>query len=263
MIAEPPVPSEEICAALFFRGVLPAFEDFVKFDPVASGIADKMRGEVLFVDRSGNRAVLAFDGSGVRWAEVDQGSPVVRIQMGRVSNVAAFVRGGFAVPLIGKGWTRPIFLVRLGKLFLRFQRLLKPRSGDLREPDFRLLHVRLALAVALFSLAEVGREDDWARQIVEDCPSGAVRFAVEGTDLEAMVAKGEDGLRPRRGAATDPMDYRASVTFASSRVAMEILTRKIDAHGAVARGQIKVEGLVPLADSVNHVLDRVALYLPT
>lgn len=263
MILSPAIPDKRICASLFYRGVLPAFEDFVKFDPVAAKVASGIRGEVLFEDRAGNRAVLVFDGKGVRCAEAEVGKPVVAIQLGRVSNVVALVRGGVAFPLVVRGWFHPFVLARLAKLFLRFQRLLKPRPGDLRDDETRLLHVRLALAVALFSLAEVGKEDRMARQILADSPTGAVRFSVRGTDLEATVENGPDGLRPQRGGHVGKEVCRASVTFDSSKVAMEILTRKADAHGAVALGQIKVEGLVPLADSVNHVLDRVALYLPT
>jgi len=263
MIASPPVPDERVCAALFFQGVLRAFEDFVKFDPFAAEIASRMKGVVLFEDRSGNTAALSFSGSGVSWTELAEKKERVRIQLGRQRNVVAFVRGGTAFPLLARGWSSPIFLFRLGCLFLRFQRLLRPRDGDLKGEDFRLLHVRLALAVALFSLAVVGREDGRAREIVGDCPDGAIRFSVKGSDLEAVVVKDDKGLRPRRGGNFDGDSFCASVSFGSSKVAMEILTRKMDAHGAVALGQIEVEGLVPLADAVNHVLDRVALYLPT
>lgn len=260
MIAEPPVPDGRVCALLFFRGVLPAFEDFAKHDPAARRWIRGLRGEVLFTDREGQRAVLRFGEGAVRWAEAESERPAVIIRLGRRDNVVKLVRGRPAVPFIAPGSWRPVFLFRLARLFLRFQRLLRPRSGDLSDPEFRLSHVRLALAVALFSLAEVAREDPQGRRILGDCPDGTIRFGVEGTDLSASVEKDAGGLRVHRGAVGEAAD--ASVTFASTKVAMEILTRKTDAHGAVALGEVRVDGLVPLADGINHILDRVALYLP-
>lgn len=262
MIAEPPVPLESVCAGLFFRGVLPAFEDFLKFDAGARRILGAAQGEVLFTNDEGSTACLRFADGAVQWSEIAHGRPKIRIDLGSEQNTIRFIRGGLAIPQLRRGWFHPVFLIKLLRLFLRFQKYLKPPSKALQDPDFRVLHVRLALAVALFSLAEVGREDPWARMMLEGCPSGVVTFSVGGEDLSASIEKNSDGLFPRRGASL-ATEADATVTFASSRVAMEILTQKQDSHAAVALGGIRVEGLVPLADGINHVLDRVSRYLPT
>ena len=261
MKASPPVPDPSVCASLFFCGVLPAFEDFLKFDPVARRILGRTRGDVVFSDRTGRRACLSFGENACTWSEVPGKKLAAHIRLGSEDNVVRFIRGGVAVPWLAKGWIRPALLFRVLRLFLRFQKLLKPDSRSLGDPDFRLLHVRLALAVALFSLAEVGRADPWARRMLEDCPDGTVCFRVEGADLAAWIAKSPAGLVPGRG---EPEADRADavVIFASPKIAMEILTQKRDAHAAVALGEIRVEGLIPLADGIDHVLDRVTRYLP-
>ncbi len=261
MKASPPVPDIPVCASLFFRGVLPAFEDFLKFDPVARRILGRSSGDVVFSDRTGRRACLSFGGNACIWGEKPGNKIAAHIRLGSEANVVRFIRGGVALPWLAKGWSHPVLLSRLLRLFLRFQKLLKPDSRSPGDPDFRLLHVRLALAVALFSLAEVGRADPWARRMLDDCPDGTVCFRVEGADLAAWIAKSPAGLVPGRG---EPGAERADalVTFASPKIAMEILTRKREAHAAVALGEIRVDGLIPLADGIDHVLDRVARYLP-
>lgn len=262
MIAEPPVPSSTVCAGLFFRGVLPAFEDFLKFDEGARRILGSSEGEVLFTNLEGSRACLWFSGGAAEWSDVEAGDPVIHIDLGSEAKTVRFIRGGIAIPTIRRGWTHPVFLLKLLRLFLRFQRYLKPPAKCLQDADFRILHVRLALAVALFSLAEISREDPWARKMLEGCPQGRVDFRVEGEDLTASIEKTAGGLRPYRG-VRDHQEADVSVIFASPKVAMEILTQKSDSHAAVATGDIRVEGLVPLADGINHVLDRVARYLPS
>ncbi len=262
MIAQPPVPSPSVCAGLFFRGVLPAFEDFLKFDPGARQILGAASGEVVFSNDEGSTACLRFADGTAQWSEVAEGRPKARVHLGSEANTVRFIRGGLAVPSLRGGWAHPGFLAKMTRLFRRFQRYLKPTATDLQDPEFRVLHVRLALAVALFSLAEIAREDPWARQMLENCPNGKICFRVEGEDLAASVEKTPQGLHPRRGEDA-AREADATVTFASSRVAMEILTQKRDSHAAVALGNIRVEGLIPLADGINHVLDRVSRYLPT
>jgi len=262
MIAEPPVPSPRVCAGLFFRAVLPAFEDFLKFDEGARRILGSAEGEVLFTNAEGAGACLHFANGAVRWSEVVEGRPKIHIGLGSEAQTVRLIRGGLVIPVLRRGWTRLLFLLKVLRLFLRFQRYLKPSARALQDAEFRLLHVRLALAVALFALAEIGREDPWARQMLENCPSGRVDFQVEGEDLAASIEKTPEGLRPGRGIPHGGQ-ATASVVFASAKVAMEILTQKRDSHAAVALGDIRVEGLVPLADGINHVLDRVARYLPS
>ncbi|MFP4357503.1 MAG: hypothetical protein ACLFRP_02670 [Puniceicoccaceae bacterium] len=261
MKPSPPVPDLSVCASLFFRGVLPAFEDFLKCDPVARRILGGAGGDVVFSDRSGRAACLSFGGNACVWSEVPGDKVAAHVRLGSEADVVRFIRGGAALPWLAKGWSRPVLLSRLLRLFLRFRKLLKPDPRSLGDPDFRLLHVRLALAVALFSLAEVGRADPWARRMLEDCPDGTVCFRVGGTDLAAWISKSPSGLVPGRGGPGAGRSD-AVVGFASPKVAMEILTRKKDAHAAVALGEIRVDGLIPLADGIDHVLDRVARYLP-
>ena len=261
MIAEPPVPSRSVCASLFFNGVLPAFEDFLKFDEGARKILGEAEGEVLFSNQQDMTASLIFAKGGVRWSEVSEERPRIHVDLGSEEKTVRFIRGGIAIPTLRRGWGSPLFSARILRLFLRFQKYLKPSPSALQDPLFRMLHVRLALAVALFSLAEIARKDMWAKHMLEGCPNGVVSFAVEGENLTASIEKSSLGLLPHRGEA-ESSEADAIVTFSSSRVAMEILTQKRDSHAAVALGDIRVEGLIPLADGINHVLDRVSRYLP-
>jgi hypothetical protein len=51
------------------------------------------------------------------------------------------------------------------------------------------------------------------------------------------------------------------ITFGDVDIAFSALREEIDTLAAVGGGQIKVEGLVPLADGLNLVMQRLGLYL--
>lgn len=260
-VFQPSVPDREICAGLFFYGILPAFEDFIKADPAAAALVDKAKFLCRFYNGSGHQAYLSFDRGVVRYLQQVEKTPSVSIYLGNSLQTANLVQGKIAPILPMEGCWRIPTLILLMRLFLRFQRLLRPNKKDLQSDEFRKIHVRLALSVALFSLCEIGHKDQRSQRVLAAMPEGLVRFHVEGEEWDATIEYRNQELRANRGSEAH-VEPDAEIWFSHPKVAMEILTQKRDSHQALACGDLKVSGLIPLADAFGLILDRVALYLP-
>jgi len=257
----PLVPDRNLCAGLFFYGILPAFEDFIKADRKAATWCKNADFLCRFYNRAGDEAFLRLKKGTVQYLRTTPDSPGLSVCLGSVERTASLVQGRWAPIYPVRGCFRVSSLVLLARLFLRFQRLLRPSSKDLQDDEFRKLHVRLALSVALFSVCEIGQKDLRARIILSNMPEGLVRFYVKGEEWEATIENQKQELQANRGYERGIVPD-AEILFSQPRVAMEILTQKRDSHEALACGDLKVTGLIPLADAMGLILDRVSLYLP-
>ncbi len=66
---------------------------------------------------------------------------------------------------------------------------------------------------------------------------------------------------PRAGVGQPPREPDVTVHFTSPQVAAASVMDQLDAMAAVNSGRIHLSGLVPLADHLNHVMERVSRLL--
>ena len=52
-----------------------------------------------------------------------------------------------------------------------------------------------------------------------------------------------------------------SVTFADPETALKAIGNRIDVLAAIGLGHISVTGLIPLADALGYIFERIPLYL--
>jgi hypothetical protein len=251
--------SDRIGAELFFRAVLPALETWARFDPRAPALLPRAPLRATFTTSDpGPSAVLVADPKGIQVGAHGEGPAHLRIHLGPEAAVAGMVGGRRPTARLGGGFSHPLRLVRLARIFRRFQQLLEPPARLREDPSTRLLHVRLALQVALSSLVVLSREDPTLRPVLGAVKDGVVFFATGDAPLHAALRKEGTHLDRVEGEAAPT----TTVRFASTRAAMRILTQRFDPTVALAQGEVEVRGYVPLADAIGHVLDRVADYLP-
>lgn len=251
--------SDRIGAELFFRAVLPSLETWARFDPRAHSLLPHRPLRATFTTRGRGPGVdLVVDREGIRTKAAGGGPAHFGIDLGSDASVAAMVGGRRPTARLSGGLRHPLRLLRLARIFRRFQQLLEPPRRLCEDPQARLLHVRLALQVALAGLVVLSEEENALRPVLGTVRDGTVYFATKDAPLHASLRK--EGCRLRR--VEGEPEATTTVRFASTRAAMRILTQRFDPTVALAQGEVEVRGYVPLADAIGHVLDRLADYLP-
>ena len=130
----------------------------------------------------------------------------------------------------------------------------------LATPEGRRLHARLSLIAAGLGLRPLADGDEVARKTLRSLPLGLAAFSIEG-DHGATIWFDHGSADNAAGWGEPPRRPEVRVTFADMTIAYAVMRDEIDTLAAVGCGQIKVEGLVPLADGLSVVMERLRIYL--
>ena len=128
--------------------------------------------------------------------------------------------------------------------------------------------VALQFRVALATTAELSGRDAVMRHllaagppgqaVVRIAPRGAVHREGSSPRAVAWVEVREGALRWGRGESPTAADVE--ITFRDEATAAAALRGQLDQLAALGRGDIIVRGLVPLAETLGLVMDRLGLY---
>ena len=254
-------PNAAVLANLYLSAVLPCLDDLAAQDPLARDIIKGVSASISLGIIGGPAATVHLRDGQVRWEAGACRAPAVALKFLSSAHLNAFFSGRtWAVPLPAWGAWRVGVLVRFSKLAQRLQAVLDGYPAVLQTPAGRRLHARLSLITAGLGLRALAAGDPAARQALEALPHGLAAFAIEGEenatvwfDHGSSDFAGGWGMPPRRP------DVR--ITFMGIDVAFGAMRDEIDQLAAVGAGRIKVEGLVPLADGLGFVMERLPLYL--
>jgi hypothetical protein len=98
--------------------------------------------------------------------------------------------------------------------------------------------------------------------MLRSLPPGLASFRIEG-EPRATVWFEHDSDDGAAGWCEPPRMPEVCIVFDGVETAFAALREEIDTFAAIGRGQIRVEGLVPLADGLNVVMQRLRIYLKT
>jgi hypothetical protein len=160
--------------------------------------------------------------------------------------VRQFTGRGFSLPLPRRGFWR------LAQLH-RFNQLGKILESELER------HARLLLSVALGSIGPLAQRDSRARDLLGDCPEGIAEFGVPSADLYGWVEITRHKISWGRGRALRTPEVK--VFFRNEPIALAALRGELDEFAAIGKGDLRVSGLVPLADTLGAVMARADVYL--
>ena len=91
---------------------------------------------------------------------------------------------------------------------------------------------------------------------------GLACFTIEGAQNSTVwFDHGPDACDA--GWGEPPREPDVAISFVDYAVAFGALREEIDTIAAIGAGQIKVAGLIPLADGVNLAMERLSDYLQT
>ncbi len=246
---------------LYLEAVLPCLTDLGDEDPVARALMGNARGSIALRILGGPGAVVTFDQGRIGWAGSSGTWPSVTLLFFSRAHLNAFFGGAaWAVPLpIWGGW-RIGLLARFAKLAERLEAVLNGNADVLASAEGRRLYARLSLIAAGLGLAPLAAGDSEAIGVLQGLPSGLATFRIEGepnstvwfdSATDASVAGWSDP--PRRP--------DVCIVFGSVGMAYEAMRDEADTMAAIGAGKMTIDGLIPLADGLNVVMERLRIYL--
>jgi hypothetical protein len=128
------------------------------------------------------------------------------------------------------------------------------RSGWSRRGGWVPLQFRLAIAAT----AALSGRDAVMRELLTAGPPGQAVVRIAPRKPIVWVAVREGVLRWGRGESPTAADVE--IIFRDEATAAAALRGQLDELAAVGRGDIVVRGLVPLAEMLGRVMDRLGVY---
>lgn len=254
-------PNPAVLSRLYLSAVLPCLTDLSAQDPAARDILGDLDASIVLRIAGGPAVTLRLRAGHVIWENGSAPAPSVILVFFNDRHLNAFFSGStWAVPLLAWGGWRVGLLARFSKLAKRLEAVLDGDAAVLATPDGRRLHARLSLIAAGLALRPLANGDEAARKTLRSLPPGLAAFSIEG-DQGATIWFDHGSADNAAGWGEPPRRPDVHVTFADMTIAYAVMRDEIDTPAAIGCGQIKVEGLVPLADGLGVVMERLRIYL--
>ncbi|MFZ5805981.1 MAG: hypothetical protein ACOY3I_02060 [Verrucomicrobiota bacterium] len=243
-----------ILSHLYLRAVLPAMEDLLRFSTEAREWTREWKCTIKMSVWGGARGALKFR-EGTAQSRINASSDIHLVFFTPAQLNSAFENKKSLPPI---PWGNPFYWKKLcvfQKLTELLQSYLKPSASALRENAFLRAHAVMLLHVLMRAVAIVGELDPPDVLI----PTGLA--VVEIADIESAcwirVQEGQFFF----GLGVPSAEADVTISFASPEIFLEAAGKQCDSHAALGLGQIKVSGLIPFADALGLVMDKVGEYL--
>ena len=239
---------DQIAARLCLEAVLPAFEELTLVSEAARSLITHWKCAIEFGVRDNGAATISFDDGSISVAQGrNSASALSLLFLSPRHLVNQFSGRGFGIPILKRGFFRPNNL-------LRFQRFGKIFESEVeRQP-------RLLLSVAVAAIRSLSEHDEEVREILRHGPTGVAELGVPANELFGWVEIKNGRVDAGRGRA--PRTADVIIEFRNEEIALAALRGELDELGATGSGDLRVRGLIPLAEIVGVVAERVNRYLP-
>jgi len=249
-----------IKARLYLNAVLPAFEDLLQQSAVAQAMIGQRSFTLTFQTSSGLKSSLTFKDQTCRFEK--SGAPRSQIIIHFITEDhlnKEFENKGFRLPIPIKGSTRISDIKAFKALSAELENSLRPSDEQLSQPGFHELHVGMQLGIALRATIELATHEKLSRTIMRDTPEGIAYFSVGKDGYGAWLEWRRGRLTSGKGMPETKPDV--TVEFIDADTALKAVGNQIDVMAAIGLGDITVTGLVPLADSLGYIFERIPLYI--
>lgn len=245
---------------LFLHAVFPALDGVIKASPKAQALLRDQAFSFCFRTRSGISASYFLSESGCEY--LPRGGSSAGIELMFLSDrqaVANFFEQTALPPIPLKGFSglgrMKIFLALTEEL----QTWLKPNAKQLQNELFREVFFQMSIGLAMRAVAQLGKFERGCRDLVASGPQGVAAFQIgeSGEPMWIHLTSGEMAMG--QGEPSQAPDVR--VIFRNSMIAALALQNKVDSMAAIGNGDMIIRGLVPLADHLNALMERVQPYI--
>ena len=254
---------EALLARLHLQAVLPALEDLVALSPAARRLAEGWKAtlRLRLSGHGGPAATLVSPGDGSLRVHPHGGGPaqmtLLFLSPGQLNRT--FLNAAALPPLpLGAPWNLAK-LPRFTKLAAALNTALQPAAGALDDAAYRDVHLRLLFRVLVGAIPPIGMGDPAAVHSLSHTPAGLAEIRSPARDLRGWVKW--TGRTLTSGLGAPPQVPDVAITFRDLATIDAALLGTLDNQSAVGLGQIDVRGLVPLADGLGMVMDKVDGYL--
>jgi hypothetical protein len=254
-------PNPSVLSRLYLSAVLPCMTDLVDQDPKARDVIGKVEASIALQMLGGPAATVQIQNGRVACQPGVTGWPSVRLLFFSEGHLNAFFSGKkWAVPLPVWGCWRVGLLARFSKLAEMLEATLNGEPQVLAAAAGRRLHARLTLIAAGLGLQSLAQGDTVAMTTLRALPHGLATFNIEG-ESQSTVWFDHGSKEQSAGWSEPPRRADVSIAFSDVNVAYAAMRDEIDSMAAVGTGAIKIDGLIPLADGLNFVMERLRVYL--
>jgi hypothetical protein len=122
------------------------------------------------------------------------------------------------------------------------------------------LYARLSLIAAGLGLAPLAAGDADAKHTLRTLPPGLAAFSIEG-EMNSTVWFDFGAHQSASGWSDPPRRPDVSIVFGSLDLAYAAMRDEADTMAAIGAGEMTIDGLIPLADGLNVVMERLRIYL--
>ena len=251
-------PSGAHCLArLYLRAVLPALSTYVAKGRVGeeSGRRAALRG-ALRKHQRGRDDACAFGHGAVLIDPPAAGFALRLLFLSDRALVRAFRRQGPPLALPWGGLHHLLRLRTLMELLAGLEGVLNTPAGESARGGRRELRVALLFGEVLpAAVAELGVHDRECRCLLAPFGDFVAQLSV------AQVSEGwvrRRGARMQWGRGSAPAAPDVRIGFRDADVAHSALDGLLDRLAATAAGEVSVHGLIPLADALGLVMEKVS-----
>ncbi len=248
---------ETILANLNLHAALPRLQELVRYDSEAKEIARDMNAVIRFVVNGGPQVELTFKNGEVKASRQKTAKADIGLFFTSADKLNRMFDGEKVIPIPYRGLTKFGVLKKFTRLTEIMPRYLKPTEADMARPEFRRAAVEMMLMAGLEGARELAEHDPHMEKTKNMLPNGTLLFKVLGDGPEAHVLVDNGHLYAVNDTVKDPS---STVIIKDIEVAAGMMLNQLDTYAALGNCDVRIIGLIPLADHFTALMDRVNKY---
>ncbi len=135
--------------------------------------------------------------------------------------------------------------------------ILDPRT--MPEGEALIVHLRGSMSVVAACLPILAKGDEAVKEQLARLAPGLLHLSVPSAGVSIWIDWNGKTLSSDWGTPSRVPDV--TLEFKTNQTAYRAFSKQLDELSAIGKGELVVTGLLPLADGLNGVMDRVAYYL--